>query len=268
MQPLYTADNCHPAYELRWSLALFSNRQMPPAADWIEQLRMAVEPDGVRVLEHTFRSPTTLLFLLSTKSHASPKGIVKSVKGRLQHAVRATHPELFKRNFSLTGIGEVRREAVEAYVSQQLGHHRMADQQVQEPLADFQLCFPEVDLSEARFSTHGRYLCNLHLVLVHNERWCDVCYERLAITRDMVLRAARKKGHSLSRLAVLPDHLHVTLGFSWNEAPADVALGYLNNLAYAHGMKPLFQFGYFVGTFGEYDLDAVRRNLAISSSSS
>jgi REP element-mobilizing transposase RayT len=265
MQPIYTADNCQAAYELRWSLALFGNRAIPPAKDWLDTVTNAVETDGVRILEHTFRSETTLLFLLSTKPHASPQAIVKSVKGRLQHAVRATHPELFKWNFSLTSIGEVRREAVETYVSQQLGHHRMADQKLQERLADFQLCFLDVDLSQARFSTHGRCLCNLHLVLVHRERWSEVGYKPLAITREMVLQAAARKGHSLSRLAVLPEHLHVTLGFSWNESPADVALAYLNNLAYAHGMKPLFQFGYFVGTFGEYDLDAVRRKLAVAS---
>ena len=261
MQPLYTADNCHAAYKLRWSLALFGNRGIPPASDWLDSVASAVEPDGVRMLEHTFRSPTTLLFFLSTKPHASPQGIVKSVKGRLQHTVRATHPELFKRNFSLTSIGEVRRGTVEAYVSKQLNHHRMADPRVRAELSGFQLCFPEVDLAQARFSTHGRYVCNLHLVLVNTERYCDVGYQRLATTRDMVLRAAEKKGHSISRLAILRDHLHMTVGFSWQESPADIALGYLNNLAYAHGMKPSLQYGYFVGTFGEYDSDAVRRNL-------
>jgi hypothetical protein len=32
-----------------------------------------------------------------------------------------------------------------------------------------------------------------------------------------------------------------------------VALGFLNNLAFVHGMKAVFQMGAFVGTFGEYD---------------
>jgi hypothetical protein len=30
-------------------------------------------------------------------------------------------------------------------------------------------------------------------------------------------------------------------------------------LAYAAGMKPIFQFSFYVGTFGEYDLGATRR---------
>ena len=40
-----------------------------------------------------------------------------------------------------------------------------------------------------------------------------------------------------------------------------VALAYMNNLAYAHGMQPLFYHSYYAGTFGTYDLDAIRRLL-------
>jgi len=36
-----------------------------------------------------------------------------------------------------------------------------------------------------------------------------------------------------------------------------VALSYLNNLVFAHGMKALFCFSYYVGTFGEYDMGAI-----------
>ncbi len=32
----------------------------------------------------------------------------------------------------------------------------------------------------------------------------------------------------------------------------------MNNLAYAAGMKPIVPFGFYVGTFGEYDLGAMR----------
>ncbi len=36
-------------------------------------------------------------------------------------------------------------------------------------------------------------------------------------------------------------------------APADVALGFMNNLAYVQGMRPVYQLGAFAGTVGEYD---------------
>lgn len=48
--------------------------------------------------------------------------------------------------------------------------------------------------------------------------------------------------------------LQLTLGCNVSESPAEVALSYMNNLAYACGMKRLFAFGFYVGTFGEYDL--------------
>ena len=43
-----------------------------------------------------------------------------------------------------------------------------------------------------------------------------------------------------------------------DEAPLAVGLSYLNNIAHAHGMVPLFQFGIYAGTFGPYDMNAVR----------
>ncbi len=70
---------------------------------------------------------------------------------------------------------------------------------------------------------------------------------------DMIRKVARIKGYRLSRGAILADHIHLTLGCPFDVSPADVALGYLNNLAYVHGMKPVFQYGAYIGTFGEYD---------------
>jgi REP element-mobilizing transposase RayT len=261
MQPLYTSANCSPAYELRWSLAIFATSALPPAESWVEQLQTVVERDNVRLLEHRHPSPNTWQFLLSTKPHVAPPVIVKSVKGRLQHLLQASHPNAFRRNFSLTSVGDVRREVVEAYVANQLGHHRLADPRAQERLAKYQLAFPEVDLSQPMFSSHGRYVYNLHVALVHDSRWCDVDEGRLNTTRDTVIKAAAKKQHRLSRVALLADHLHLTLGGNERESPEEIALSYLNNLAFAHGMAPLYRYSYYVGTFGEYDLGAIRRSL-------
>lgn len=261
MDPVYTPANCTPAYELRWSLTLFANRSLPPLEARLATFKEVVERDGVRILEHHFHEPSVWQFLLSTKPHVAPPAIVKSVKGRLQHLLQSTHPNGFRRNFSLTSVGDSPREVVEAYVGSQLSHHRMADDRVQERLGRFQRQFPEVDLSEPLFSAHGRYIYNLHLVLVHDGRWKDADEGRLEKTSEMLLKAARRKGHRLSRVAVLPDHMHVTLGCGYEESPEEVALGYLNNLAFAHGMQPLYRFSYFVGTFGEDDLGAIRRAL-------
>ena len=257
MKPLYTRSNCKPAYQLRWSLALFCAVDLPSVEAWGSQLAEAVERDGVRLLKH-HRQANVLFFLLSTKPAVKPPQIIKSVKGRLQHILRASVPKAFRRNFSLNSVGDARREVVEEYVASQLGHHRMADQRVEARFKTFQFVFPSVDLSSEQFSSHGRYVYCLHLALVHEARWREIREEQLALTRDMFFKAARQKGHRVSRLALLPDHLHATLGCGFDESPEEVALGYMNNLAFAHGMKPIFCFSYYVGTFGDYDMGAIR----------
>ena len=257
-EPLYTPDNCHPAFQLRWSLALFPHAELPSADSWIDALKRGTETDGVRVLESHRRAFDVWQFLLTTQPTVAPPQIIKSVKGRLQNLVRHTHPKAFRRNFSLTSLGDANRTCIEQYVSDQLGHHQMADPRIQARLARYQLESPDVDLSQPVFSDHGRYVCNLHLVLVHAERWRDVRAEFLDATRDMVLKAARQKGHRLSRVAILADHLHLTFGAPYERSPQEIALSYLNNLAYAHGLRPVYQVGYYVGTFGEYDMNAVR----------
>jgi REP element-mobilizing transposase RayT len=240
MKTLYTSANCKAAYQLRWSLALFGAAELPPVQTWVDELSEAVERDGVRILECRFQPPAVLLFLLSTQPRVKPPQVVKSVRGRLQHLLRTSVPRAFRRNFSLSSVKDARREAIESYVGSQLGHHGMADARVQARFKDFQFAFPAVDLSTEQFSSHGRYVYNLHVVLVHDARWREIREDYLATTRDMFFKAARRKGHRISRLALLPDHLHATLGCSFEESPDEVALGYMNNLAFAHGMQPVF----------------------------
>jgi hypothetical protein len=116
MKPLYTSSNCKPAYHLRWSLALFTTTDLPPSATWADSLGEAVGRDGIRLLEHQQQS-RLLLFFLSTKPSVTPPDIVKSVKGRLQHLLKNSVPKAFRRNFSLTSVGEARGEVVESYVA-------------------------------------------------------------------------------------------------------------------------------------------------------
>jgi REP element-mobilizing transposase RayT len=82
--------------------------------------------------------------------------------------------------------------------------------------------------------------------------------EYLSILRDQSSRIAAKKGHRISALSALPDHLHLALRGNVEETPEAIALTFMNNLAYAHGQRPVWRCGYYVGTFGEYDTNAVR----------
>ena len=261
-EPLYTAENCKPSFQLLWTLALFWNAPAPDASTWLDHVKEIVEPDGVRILEHHQRSPTVSQFLLSTKPSVTPADAIRSVKGRLQHHVRRDLPRAFQRNYSIKSVGEVKGEVVEQYVRSQLDHHVMADARVQETLASLQFVQPGVDLTETRRSSHGEFIYNLHLVFVHAERWHEIRPEVLENIRSMILGASCKKGHLLSSSGILSDHVHLTLGCSLTESPLELGLGYLNNLTYAQGMRRVYQYGFYAGTFGPYDLGAIRKYTA------
>lgn len=257
--PIYTTQNCDdPAYQLDWSYSAFW-RTRPPDLSWLDELTRLNEPDHIRILQHQFREPNVSQFLISTRPDVTPLLVVQRVKGRLQHLLHGSMPKPFRRNYSLRSIGSTRRDKLEQYLANQLNHHPMADLRVQQRLAQYQIFRPDVDLAQPSRTSHAEYGYNLHLVIVNDERYLEIRDEVLAGLRDMVLRAADTKGHRLSRAAIVPDHIHLTVRCQLEESPEEVVLGYLNNLAYACGMRPVFRFGYYVGTFSEYDLGVIPR---------
>ncbi len=262
LQPIYTRDNCRFAAPVQWGLTVFW-RSPPERDDWFASLGQSLAPDGIRLLGHRFQSPAVSQFVISTLPHVAPLLIVQRVKGRLGYLVRGQWPKAFRGNYALRSFGKVTRQIVESYVEGQVGHHRMADARVEERLRRYQIIDNGIDLSEPQRTSQGLFWHNLHIVLVHRERWMDIREESLSGVNKMILRATQAKGYLLSRAGILPDHVHLTLGCPFAVSPLDVALGFLNNLAYVHGMKPVLQFGAFVGTFGEYDSGAVRSQTAL-----
>ena len=142
-------------------------------------------------------------------------------------------------------------------MANQLGHHRMADPEVQQRLQRFQKTYPGVDLSKPSFTSHGQYWYNLDVAIVNDARWTEIREDVLSKLSEMIDRVASKHNYRLSRVALLADHIHMTMGCRVERSPEDVALSYLNNCAFACGMKAVFQFSYYVGTIGEYDRGAV-----------
>ena len=259
--PLYTAENISIAYGLRWSLAVFWRLPAPASAAWLPALQDATEPDGVRILEHQFARENVSQYLISTKPHVSPASCVRSVKGRLQYLVRNDFPKPFRRNYSICSLGEANQAAIEKYVAGQMNHHPVADPRLKAILEPYQFNDYNLNLALPRRSGHGEFIYNLHLVAVHQERFAEISEGFLNKTREMLMGIARKKSHLLSRIGLLADHVHWTLGCNISESPIEVGVSYLNNLAFVHGMRPVFQYGLYVGTFGPYDMNAVHRNL-------
>ena len=93
--------------------------------------------------------------------------------------------------------------------------------------------------------------------MVNESRWMEIRSTVLDSIISIIERVAAKYGYRLSRIGLRPDHLHLTLGCSIDMSPESIAVSFLNNCAYAIGMKRVFESGYYVGTIGEYDRGAV-----------
>jgi REP element-mobilizing transposase RayT len=146
----------------------------------------------------------------------------------------------------------------EAYIERQVAKEPLVDPHSKAFLQQFTVRYPDVDLAVPSETNSGRYWYNLHLVLVSEGREGNHDAEYLSTLRDQSPRIAAKKGHRISTLSAMPDHLHLALRGNIEETPETIALAFLNNLAYALGQQPVWCFGYYVGTFGEYDMNAVR----------
>ena len=256
-QAVYSGENIEVAYQLDWSLTIFWRKPLW-TDDWFESLHAAMEPDGIRLLKHRFSEPHISLFLVSTKPDVLPINIPRRVKGRLQHLVRDRVKKPFQRNYDLRSVGSTTREKLEGYLGSQLEHHPEEDRKVYWMLADMQVIRPDVDLSQPRFTSHGRFWSNLHVVMVNDWRWRETNAQNIERVRAMLIRAAEKKQHLLSRIAILPDHVHLLLGTNLEESPLSVGLSYMNNVAFVYDMQPILKPGCFIGTFGEYDLGAIQ----------
>ncbi|MFO0915684.1 MAG: hypothetical protein U0795_22180 [Pirellulales bacterium] len=256
--PIYTADNCRFAYQLNWGLTVFAVRPMPSASETLGNLSVVTEPDGVRILDYRWVNPRTIQFWLSTQPACSPAKVVQSVKGRWQYLLRDRFPKAFQRNYRIVSVGEIHEQTLQRYVSIQPDRHEMADLRSTELISRFQYHNEHIDLGAIQRSNSGEYQNNIHLVLKNADQLVDIHPDRLEIYRSGIQRICAKKGYRLSRVGIAANHMHMLLGCNVTDQPSDVALSMMNNLAWLQGQKRMFQYGAFLGTFGNYDRDAIR----------
>ena len=193
-------------------------------------------------------------------ARVSPVVLAQRAKGRLQNDLRKSSSAFagFSRKVSVRSVGENSRQQVEEYIDGQVGKERFLDSGFEAVLRQFTVRCPEVDLSQPTESTHGRYWYNLHLVLVVSERGPVYDSDCLAKIRDGCFAIARKKGHRIAILSVLPTHVHIAMRGDIKHSPQEIGLGFQNNLAYLLGQIRIWRAGYYVGTFSEYDMGAIR----------
>jgi REP element-mobilizing transposase RayT len=246
------------AFQLRYTWTGWPSSGELPEVD-LEAVKPLWETDGLRLLECRQTSREVQL-AFSALPAVSPTFLAARAKGRLQHAIRNSGRRFsgFSRKVAVRSVGDNTTADVEAYIARQVRHACFADPRFEAELAKYTICCPEVDLRQASESSHGRYWYNLHVVPVVAERGWITDGSTLAAIRDGAVRIAEKKDYRISRLSVMPDHRHIALRGNIKHSPQEIALSFQNNLAYMLGQKRIWDDGFYVGTFSEYDFGAIR----------
>jgi REP element-mobilizing transposase RayT len=260
-EPSYRAADLRVAYQLRYGWTGWSS-YTPFSPELLAQLLPDLAPewekDGLRVLESKL-TPEQLQFTLSTTPQVAPITLAARLKGRLQHHCRRRGISIdFSRKLAVRSFGDPTRLQVEDYIRNQVPNEELVEDRLRKILTSYTVIDSVVDLSAPFETNSGRYWYNLHLVLVVNERYRIGDSATLARIRNTALQICAKKGYEASTLTVLPDHLHAAVRGTIEQTPEEIALSFLNNLAYALGQGSWWQAGYYVGTFGEYGMAAVR----------
>lgn len=261
---LYDPTSASPAYHLRYTWTGWPSGKpftsQPNSV--LDETSSLWEQDGLRLLEHRWTEDKVQL-AFSVKPNVSPLFLATRAKGRLDHAVRSSGLAMpLSRKLAVRSVGNNTRQEVERYIQVQVGAERFVDPSFAAQLHPLQYSDPAVDLCQPSASARGRYWYNLHVVLVVAERFRIADLTLLRRIRDVSLKVAAKKGYFVSRLAVMPDHLHLALRPDFQHSPNDVVFAFQNNLAFALAQQRLWLWcdNFYAGTFGEYTFDAVRHH--------
>lgn len=259
--PLYTAASVRPVHNLRydWTGWLRDGAVFPSAlAAAIHQCQAAWQSDGL-TLDHWQAVRNRIQILFSADPSLSPALAAGRAKGRLQHALRqAGTPVFFSRRVGFRSLGGNTREIVAHYVAGQVGKSDYIDARFKTYLDQFTVADAHVGLAEPFCSGHGRYWYNLHVVIVVQDRRFPMTrHETFIRVRDASAAIARREGHELAEISVMPDHVHMALRGNIEQSPLDIGLVYLNGLARTVGNNRCWSEEFYVGTFSEYGVDRI-----------
>ncbi len=258
--PLYQPTADDGAYQLRFSWTGWPSEKLfaDQPIHLIEQTKRLWERDNMRVLESRW-TPELVQILFSAKPTVSPVFIAHRAKGRLDNALqRAGIRAPFSRKVAVRAVGDKTRRDVEAYIERQVAKDCYVDQRFARWLSELTVRNATVDLSQPAESARGRYWHNLHLVLVVDQHYNIRTLDVLTGLRDCFLKISAAKKHRVSCLSILPSHLHAAIRPPIETTPLEVVHTYQNNLAALLRLGRLWSTGYYVGTFGEYSMQAVR----------
>lgn len=259
-QPLYhpTADNGTHPLRYSWtgwpSISPFAQRPN----ELLDQTRTLWECDGLELIRYRWQLEKVQL-LFHAAPDLAPVTIAARAKGRLDHVLRSADLDIpLSRKIAIRSVGDNTRRDVEGYIERQVGKEHFADPRFAKALAELAVVNSDADLSLPSASARGRYWYNLHVVLLVERRQRIGNLATLRAIRDGCVRIAAKKAHLVSRLSVMPSHIHLALRPAIEETPLQVVFAYQNNLAFLLGQQPIWDERWYAGTFSEYLLGAIQ----------
>ncbi|MBL7076973.1 MAG: transposase [Kiritimatiellae bacterium] len=260
-RPIYTPKSVRKVHHLRYDWTGWLSDQTPfpqTTPDAINACTDAWERDGLALAEFRVHNDRVQA-LFDAQPDVSPVVCTTRAKGRLQHALRqAGTPVSFSRKVSFRSLGENVDRTVEGYVRKQVRKEGFVDPRYVAKMKAFTMEDESVALTEPVETARGRYWYGLHLVVVMAGRRRLVDYELMGTIRDTCLAIGRKKECGVKAVSVMPDHVHVALKGNIALSPEEIALAFLNNLAFVMGRNRVWKDEYYVGTFSEYGMDTIR----------
>ena len=253
----YSASNCKAAFQLNWSLTVFSDSGFSGIEKLAEQVSPLLENDGVRILEWRLKNQDVLQFFLSTKPDLPPTEIVRFLKARLQYASRNSQPIKFKRNYGIRSVGTANDKVLDHYIAIQPERHPMAQERVQAMFQEIQYHDSLVEISRPRTTSHGQYIYGLQVVVESQGDWNNVHKDSLNGYIHSIKNTCIRNEWLLSRIGILANHIHILVGPGATDSPENVALELLNELSKSETTIAQFKFSFYVGTFGPYNRAAI-----------
>lgn len=221
------------------------------------------EADGLRLLEVRANSKKVQI-LFSVTPQVSPVFFCMRVKGRIQYACRQAGCAVdFKRNFAFRSVGENTSAVVQQYIQNQAFKEECADPRFRIALEAFTSVSHDRILTEPSKSGSGLYWYDLHVVLVTVHRFRLTDTETLGRIHHTAATVAEELGCAMAAISVLPDHVHLALRGALECSPEKIAVAFQNALAQAAGCRA-WSDEYYLGTFTDYDLGAIRSSVSRS----
>ena len=233
MRPIYERNHTCVSDDLRWSLTITPDGPTTPPTQWSDRLRSLLIGDAIHLLDVHQPHAGTLRFDVSTPPDVAPADIVWICRGALQDSLRTRKKLQLRRKFLLASVGDGSTDAGDRFIAGRLERRSTSGTSGHRGIRR----------PTPRRIDHGVHDITLRMAAVHDKRFRTMRADHREVTVRAVIDTAAKYDHDVLSLIAAPDHLWLCVDVPAERSPGEVALSYLNNVAFRHGSRPVFERG-------------------------